>query len=139
MSHSRLWVVTAIIALVVIVSFVLSVPHTRDIAENQKIDKIAPLPEVTVRDSYKKGVHTITGSVLMPNACGSLTAETLIADATDASSTPSIHVNLAITTDDGVCLQLPTPTDFKASVATATARMPIIVTVNGVFATSTMP
>ncbi|MDO8231736.1 MAG: hypothetical protein Q7T37_00835 [bacterium] len=139
MSHTRLWVAAAIIALVVIIGFVLSVPHTRDITETLQGSTATTIPQVTVRDSYKKGVHTITGTVEMPNACATVSAEANIAIGSDASSTPNILVAVTMVDDEGVCLQLPTQASFKTSVSTTTARLPLVVTINGAVATTTSP
>lgn len=138
MSHSRLWVAAAIIALIVIVSFVLSVPHTRDITETSGKSKETPLPTITVQDSYKKGVHTISGSIILPNACAAVGTEAGLMGA-ESSSTP--HIVLAISTIDegGICLQLPTTTTFKTSVATTTQKLPMVVMFNGTIATTTTP
>jgi len=139
MSHTRLWIAAAIIAFVVIIGFVLSVPHTRDVTEMSQTLLAPAIPEVTVHDSYKKGVHTISGEVLIPNACASINAEATITTNSDASSTPKILVALTMTDDGGVCLQLPTQAPFKTTVSTTTARLPLVVTVNGAVATTTTP
>lgn len=138
MSHTRLWVAAAIIALVVIVGFVLSVPHARDVAETQQASIATTTPKITILDSYKKGTHTITGSVEMPNACAAVSAEAHIATG-DASSTPSILIALTMVDDGGICLQLPTTATFKTTVSTTTTRLPLVVTINGTIATTTTP
>lgn len=138
MSHTRLWSAAAIIALVVLTGFVLSVPHARDVTETQQVSIATTTPKITVNDSYKKGMHTITGSVEMPNACAVVSAEARIAPG-DASSTPSILIALTMADDGGVCLQVPTTATFKTTVATTTARLPLVVTINGAIATTTTP
>ena len=61
MNHKRLWIAAAIIALVIVGGFVLSVPHTRDIGHPAAAQTAAAsVPAVTLHDVYTKGVHTIT-------------------------------------------------------------------------------
>lgn len=138
MSHTRLWIASAIIASIVLVGFVLSVPHTRDVSETMHTQEEISIPALTVHDVYKKGVHTITGSIALPNACAAVGAEAGLVSA-EASSTP--HIILAISTIDegGICLQLPTTTTFKTTVSTTTPKLPIVVTINGTVATTTTP
>lgn len=136
MSHTRLWIAVAIIALVVLVSFVLSVPHTRDVQEGPVLESIAKIPSVTLQDIFKKGLHTITGSIETPNACTVVSADASIIG--DASSTESILVAISMPDDAGTCLQLPTPVTFKTTISTL-ADLPLTVTVNGVTATIRTP
>lgn len=137
MNHKRLWVASAIIAAVILVGFVLSVPHTRDVGDISSSQVVAPsVPNVSLRDSFKKGVHTITGSVEAPNACASVSAQaSLVGDASNASG---ILVAVSLEKDSGVCLQVPTDISFSTTI-TAPARLPIIATVNGESATTTAP
>lgn len=136
MHHTRLWAAAAIIALVVIGGFALSVPHTRDIAQ-RAADQSTPAtttPSVILHDRYAKGTHTLTGSLMVSNACTMVSA-----DATpvgDASTTTSILLSLSVPTDTGVCLQLPTKATFSAS-ARAPEGVPIQVMVNGSVASTT--
>ncbi len=135
MSHSRLGVVATIIAVVVIVGFVLSVPHTRDLPKAPTSGAAPVVPAISIKDSFKKGLHTITGSLTVLNACTFVTARaTLISD---ASSTGSILVALSFQNDSGVCLQTPTQANFSTTV-TAPAHLPITATVNGSTATTTV-
>ncbi len=137
MHHTRLWVAATIIALIVLGSFVLSVPHTRDIEQTPVLKSVARTPSVTVRDLFKKGMHTIAGSVEVPNACTTVSAEASIASG-EASSTESILVALTIPADEGICLQVPTHVAFQTTIAASTG-LPIVVTVNGVTATTSSP
>lgn len=134
MSHRRLWISAAIIALVIIIGFVFSVPHTRDV-EEVSLRSTGPesVPEVSLRDSYRRGVHTITGSLTAPNACTevSATAELL----GSASTTESIAVRISMPADDGVCLQLPTRVSFETKLS-APAELPFTVFVNGAVAST---
>jgi len=131
MKHSRLWVLTAIIAFVIVVGFVLSVPHTHDIAQTPALTTAtSSVPLVALHDVFKKGVHTITGSIEVPTVCTTVSAQA-------ASSTESILIEISLLTDTGVCLQLPTLATFNATLA-APAQLPFTVTVNGTRATTTM-
>ena len=131
MSHRRLWAAGGIIALAIIAGFMLSVPHTQDAPlPPSSVTVSAGVPTVVLRDVYKKGVHTITGSLLAPNACGTVSAT---ATATDE---PGIVVAISLEADEGVCLQIPTRAPFSTTVA-APQGVPITATVNGAQATTT--
>jgi len=135
--HTRFWIASAIIALAIILGFVLSVPHTRDLPQEVAPEAAAPeVPSVTLRDAYKKGLHTITGSLMAPNACASATATAQIEG--NASSTERIVINITLSTDTNLCLQLPTRVSFSASIA-APPRLPLSSTVNGRAASTTAP
>ena len=134
MSHTRLWIAATIIAFLVVVSFVFSVPHTRDVIREPAPQSATTVPLVTLHDGFKKGLHTITGSVEAPNACTIVTAQANLQG--DASSTQSIQVALSMPIDANVCLQMPTRMDFSTTV-TAPAQIPITATVNGSAATTT--
>ena len=136
-NHMRLWVAAAIIAFVVLITFMLSVPHTRDLGVKSPLSsETVSVPVVTLRDVFKKGLHTITGSVEASNACATASAEANMMS--DASSTQSILVAISMHTDIGTCLQLPTPISFQTTI-TAPAHLPIIATVNGTAATVSTP
>jgi len=135
MKHSRLWVLAAIIAFVIFTGFILSVPHTRDVSKPLPSSVAMDVPTVSLHDSFKKGVHTITGSLQAPNACAAVTAEATLEGA--ASTTGSILVALSLPRDSGVCLQVPTKINFTATI-NAPARLPITATVNGAAATTTI-
>ena len=134
MSHKRLLVSSAIIALAILISFVLSVPHTRDVAQKlPSTVEATSIPVITLRDSFKKGVHTITGSLETPNACTVVNASATLAG--NASSTESIIVAISVRSDSGVCLQLPTQASFQTTIS-APANLPFNITVNGSPATT---
>jgi len=135
MSHKRLWIATAIIAVVILAGFVLSVPHTRDVGDVSSSQIAATsAPSVSLHDSFKKGVHTITGSIEAPNACASVSAQaSLVGDTENASG---ILVALSLEKDSGVCLQIPSEISFTTTIS-APARLPITATVNGESATTT--
>lgn len=136
MSQKRLLVVATIIASVILVGFVLSVPHTRDLPVESLALKASPvIPEVALRDVYRKGVHTITGSIEVPDACTAVSAQA--SRIGDASSTESILVEISMPEDSGICLERSTEARFSATV-TAPAGLPMTATVNGVAATTTV-
>lgn len=134
MNHTRLWIAATIIAFLIVVGFVLSVPHTRDVVREPVSRSATTTPLVTLHDEFKKGLHTITGSVEAPNACTIVTARANLQG--DASSIQSIQVALSMLADTNVCLQLSTHMDFSTTI-TAPAQIPITATVNGSAATTT--
>jgi len=133
MSHKRLLIAATIIAALLAVSFFFSVPHTREVTLESVVSDATPAPVVELRDTFKKGVHTITGSLSAPNACASVSASALL---TEASSTQAISVAVSMETDTDVCLQVPTKMNFSTTL-TAPARLPLVVSVNGISATTT--
>lgn len=135
MNQRRFWIAAGILAAIIIGGFVLSVPHTTELKEAAPTAPAASIPEVPLRDAYKKGVHTITGSLTAADACAQLSAA---ASLSGASTSPSILVALSLTDQPGVCLELPTPMPFKVTLA-APANVPIAVTVNGQTASTTSP
>ena len=136
MRHTRLWVTTTIIAGIILVWFLLSAPHTRDVIVPVAEQSAISIPSVTVHDSFKKGTHTITGSLVAPTACTSLTATATFDDS--ASSTNRIQIDIAMPKDTGVCLQQPSTLTFSTSIA-APVNMPMVILVNGAVATTTSP
>jgi hypothetical protein len=84
---------------------------------------------LSVKDSYSKGTHTVSGSVLVPTVCTPLTA-------TSSVSETAIRVDVNSTEDTKVCLQLPATTTFKIS-ADADIDTPVQIYVNGTLATTT--
>lgn len=135
MSHKRLWISAGIIAFVILTTFILLVPHTRDI-EVTSLPAVATVkvPSITLHDAFKKGLHTISGSIEALNACTPVSASANIIS--NVSSTQSILVAISVKSDSGVCLQIPTRISFQTTVS-APANLPIIVTVNGSSATTT--
>ena len=138
MKYTRLWVVAAIIASVILISFVISVPHTREV-DTVRSSSIATstVPTVALHDAYRRGMHTITGSVMAPNPCVNLSVTAVPVPGATASSTPvGILVEISLPSDVGICLQEPLLMNFSTTV-TAPASLPISATVNGVTATTT--
>jgi len=130
----RLWASAGIIATVILIAFALSVPHTRDVAV-KLLPTVAPIvPTVTLHDAFKKGLHTILGSIKAPNACTPVSASASLVG--NASSTQSILVAISMQSDSGICLQVPTLVNFKTTVS-APANLPITATVNGSLASTT--
>lgn len=137
MNRMRLGVSAAIIASAILATFALSVPHTRDVAKESPLP-VAPTstPVVAMRDSFKKGLHTISGSVEVPNVCSTVSVSATTSG--NASSTGNILVAILIRPDSGICLQVPTKASFQTTIL-APAHMPITLTVNGSPATTTSP
>lgn len=132
MTHMRLWAAAAIIGFVVIAGFALSVPRERNVALAPGVEQIAANalvePTVVLRDAYKKGVHTLSGTVQAQNACATVQATASLVG--DAPGSQSIVVALTVSDDSGVCLQLPTAIPFSATIS-APANLPLSTTVNG--------
>jgi hypothetical protein len=135
MNHTRLWAAAVIIALIVVISFMLSVPHTRDVVGTPTNTLAESVPSITLHDVFKKGLHTITGSLEAPNACTTVTASAVFLN--NSSSTERILIKLSVPEDSGVCLQLPTQVKFSTTIS-APANLPISATVNGIEATTTV-
>lgn len=136
MKSSRLWQAATIIAVIIIVGFVISVPHTTRDTVQAPEEIVAAVPTVTLRDAYKKGTHTVSGSLEAPNACATVFAEATYAPGA-ASSTGSILVALTLADDGGVCLQVPERMTFSTTVS-APVDLPIVATVNGETASTNM-
>lgn len=135
MSHSRLWVAATIIAGIILAGFIFLVPHTRDIAVKQSPQNEGTVtPTVALSDTFKKGVHTITGTIEAPNACTSVGVEATPVGT--ASSTEGILVAISMPEDTGICLQVPTTVRISTTIE-APAHLPITATVNGASATTT--
>ncbi len=143
MSRMRLWISAAIIAFIVLIIFALSVPHTRDVGTKKALlTETEKVPPVSLRDSFKKGVHTISGYVEAPNACALANASAiLINDVSNNESLPAqagILVAISMSSDSGICLQVPSRAGFQTTVS-APAGLPISATVNGAPASTTLP
>ena len=135
MSHMRLWAAATIIAFVILIGFMLSAPHTRDMPETTSSNIATTItPSVALRDSFKRGLHTISGSIEAPNPCTSLTAVAQLVGT--ASSSESILVEISMPEDSGVCLERVSTLSFSTTIIAAES-LPITATVNGVVATTT--
>jgi len=114
---------------VLIVAFALFIPRANRVGEvAPKSDQTASsTPSVMIHDTIANGIHTISGSVLLPNPC-----TTLSASAEVATDTPQvITVLLSAPHDSGVCLEVPTSEIFSVTAAASTTAS-IEATVNGV-------
>jgi len=134
MNNKRLWVSAGIIAFVVLVVFAFSAPHTRDLGVKPSSSATESVPTVALHDSFKKGLHTITGSLSATNACAVVSASATLGSS--ASGTQNILIAVSLQSDSGICLQVPTRMDFKTMVS-APANVPITATVNGSSASTT--
>lgn len=121
-----------------ILGFIYFVPPTNDLSvtPEEGVVPATTTPSVTVKDSYKKGTHTITGSILAPNACTVVTATSNVVPSV-ASSTPAvITLRISMPEDTGICLQVPQEKSFSVT-AVAGADAVIQATVNGQMASTT--
>lgn len=127
MSHKRLYIAAAIVAVLVLISFLISVPRAEDGAEVARTEETSTVPsEISLSSVYNKGAYTISGAVLAPDACTSATTEArLVGD-----PATGIEVAITLSESDDVCLEIPTMTRFSLSL-TAPAELPIAATVNG--------
>ena len=133
MTHTRLWIAATIIAVIILASFVLSVPHTRDVPlPETAANATAEVPVVTLHDAYRKGTHTLSGSIEAPNPCTSLDVTAVLQGT--ASSSESILVSFSMPKDTGICVQQVVNLPFSVTIS-APDDLPISATVNGVTAT----
>ena len=132
MRGRRFWLAALIIAAILVAGFALSVPRVRELDEPARIESAAAssTPAVTFKDAYKKGVHTIKGSVTAPDACSS-------ANASASSTDTGIALDIALTPSaGGICLEAPTAMPFSVSISAPKGAI-IDVRVNGAEATTT--
>jgi hypothetical protein len=90
------------------------------------VETLAKKPVVPVRDIYKKGTHTITGSLDLPNPCSTVSVESML----EGEPPERILILLTVLTDEGICVQEKTATPFETSL-TAPEGVPLRVLVNG--------
>ncbi len=91
---------------------------------------------VSLKDSYRRRVHTVSGALVVPTPCYTVDAETKLVP----STTPQvIRLDLSVPPDTGRCLELSATTTF--SVKQKAKKDAVIVTyLNGnLTATSTIP
>ena len=134
MNHTRFWIFAAIVVFVIIIGLVFSVPHVHDVVRVPAPRVTTTMPIVTVHDTFKKGIHTIAGSIEAPDACTIVTPTAILEG--NASSTESILIAISMPADTGVCLQIPTVMSFSTTIA-APPQIPITATVNGSVASTT--
>lgn len=133
----RIWSAAIIIAAVLIIGFALSVPHVRDLGgKAASAPEASATPMVFIHDAYKKGTHTITAKILVPDACTTVSgAANVISSA--ASGTPdTIALALDMPPDSGICLEEPATTTLSFTVSAGTGT-PISATINGTDASTT--
>lgn len=136
-NSSRLFLPAGIIVSIIIAGFILSIPHTHDVLQTLPAGNTAStIPVVALRDSFKKGTHTIIGKIEAPNACTSISVDVVPLPGATASTTQAILVALSMPPDAGICLQEPAKISFSGSIE-APAGLPISVTVNGIQASTT--
>lgn len=133
MTHTRLWIAATILAVIILASFVLSVPHTRDVPIPESArDATTTTPIVKLHDAFRKGTHTISGTIEAPNPCTSLDATVTLQGT--ASTSEAILVSFSMPKDTGICIQQAVNLPFSVTVA-APDGLPISATVNGIPAT----
>ncbi len=136
MRHTRLWIVASILAILIVADFIFSVPHTKDIPVENAALPTAPTsqPVVSVQDVYRRGVHTISGSITVATPCTEVSAAASLTGT--ASTTQTILVAITAPEDTGICLQQKTIVPFSTTLS-APAQLPLVVTVNGETASTT--
>lgn len=134
MTHKRLYAAATIIAGAVLVSFLWSVPRVKDVEvqteELQVASESLVAPAVELSTSYKKGTHTIEGTILAPNSCAVVSVEAL----PQGDPATSVVVAVTLTRSEVVCLQLPVTMEFETTVS-APEEVTFTTTVNGLPAT----
>lgn len=137
MNHKRLWIVAALIACLILASFLVSFLRAKEATRpSTAVPALTgtTTPAVSFKDTYRRGTHTLSGTVTAPDAC--VTPEVNATLQGDASSTQSILLSISLPEDTGVCLQIPTEVPFSTTL-NAPSGLPITVAVNGVIATTT--
>ncbi len=119
--------------------YALYIPHANLNNETAPLAEITPVPAppVFLKDAYRKGEHTISGSLLAPTACTTLTATANVSPSAASSTPETITITLLMPPDTGVCLQQLTKMSFTVS-ATAAADALFHVLVNGQVASTTI-
>ncbi|HEX8946971.1 MAG TPA: hypothetical protein VF829_02030 [Candidatus Paceibacterota bacterium] len=125
-------------AIVITIGIVLSSSRLSDGIRKALSDEATttvPVSIASLTDSYRRGTHTVSGALVLPNACYTFDASASLAP----STTPQvIRVDISVPPDSGRCLALPATSTF--SVTQAADQNAVITTyINGVLATSTAP
>lgn len=139
MHTMRVWSPAVIIAAVLIIGFVLSVPRVRDLGGKSPVDTSTPYsPVVYVHDVYtsKKGTHAITAKISLPDACTTISGEASAAPGASASSTDVITLALDMPDTSGVCLEEPATTTLTFNVSAGKGAV-VTATINGTNASTT--
>lgn len=134
----RIWSAAIIIAAVLIIGFALSVPHVRDLGDTAATttENASTTPTVYIHDAYKKGIHTITAKVLLPDACTTISGDVSVIPSAASGTPDSITLALDMPPDSGICLEEPATTTLTFTVSAETGT-PISATINGTDASTT--
>ncbi len=127
----RAWHFLAILLIVVVAAYAFYAYHT---SEGVVPPKAAVKPSATlasITHAYAKGTHTVSGTVLAPDACTNVNAT-----ASFASSSDEIRVDIEAPADQGLCLQLPTAVTFSVK-ASGDSSATAAIYLNGALATTT--
>ena len=133
--RTRFRAASVIIACVVLAGFLFMTPHAREVVRTEAPKPAEPAQVVALRDAYRKGVHSISGTLDVPDACATVSASAETAGT--ASSTETIIVALVVPTTEGVCLQVPSLAAFAVKVSAPAGARVSSVTVNGRTASTT--
>lgn len=115
MSTRRLRILALIILGALIAGFVILVPRGK--VQSPTADAASTtsgIPEVTLVDSFKKGTHTISGSIVVYNACVAVATEALVIE--DGANPSGIQISITRAPSEGICLELPTRIPFEKKV-----------------------
>ena len=125
----KIWMVAAAVVAVLIVGFIIVVPHTN---EDIRVREVAApiVPPVFIHDAYKKGLHTLAVSVAAANPCAVVQGHSVLVPRPASSSPAVASVALTIAEDSGVCLQSVATTTLSFSLA-GPSTVQLIATVNG--------
>ena len=129
----RLTIVAITLALVIFIGFAVSVPRAREVRETELAQESRTVPAVTLEDTYKKGTHTLSGTVTAPDACTTASASATFTSTTDAV----ILLDISMPPTTGICLTVPTGAEFETTID-APAETQIRVLVNGAAASTTV-
>jgi hypothetical protein len=130
----RTWVTLGIFIAVLAAAFSVYALHISESTPPKPEASVtgAAITDISITDTYKKGVHTIKGTATVPTPCTLLSA-----DISASSSTPPvIRIDLTAPLDEGMCLHVPKTVPFTLTV-TAPADASTTVYANTVLATTT--
>ncbi len=134
----RLFIIALILIAFGILSIFIFSPHLTNngnIAAHVSVATSTPhvITLVSLQNSYRRGKHTIKGSLVMPTPCYTITANTSMVPST---TPPVIRLNLVVPIDTGRCLALTATTTFSTTQVAAKGAI-IKAYINNTFATST--
>jgi hypothetical protein len=128
MTPRRLRILALIILGTIIIGFVLFVPKGKVQSPSAQVPAADALPAVSLSDTFKKGTHTISGSLEVHNACVAVAAEASVIN--DGATPRGIAVAITRTPSEGICLELPTRITFQKKVV-APKDLPLSATIDG--------